>query len=221
MTEDNLKEIEQKTYRYSEQEGFNEIFMGLLLMLYAGVFDWALSGLKSPFPYHLIFIFAFSPIILLTLRKLITYPRIGYVKLKPEKIKTSYLLLVIFPVAFFPMILAISLIFFGDVWNFDPLLRWLPVFFGILFVGLFHYSFADRYGNRIYYSFAALSVIGGLILSIMEFTSARMGFIVFLVGMGSLLILFGSIRFILFLRKYPRSVEVPDDSTEGTSNGHQ
>ena len=216
MTEDNLKEIEQKTYRYSEQEGFNEIFMGLLLMLYAGVFDWALSGLKSPFPYHLIFIFAFSPIILLTLRKLITYPRIGYVKLKPEKIKTSYLLLVIFPFAFFPMILAISLIYFRDVLNFDPLLRWLPVFFGILFVGLFHYSFADRYGNRIYYSFAALSVIGGLILSIMEFSSARMGFIVFLVGMGSLLILFGSIRFILFLRKYPKPVEVPDDPTERT-----
>jgi hypothetical protein len=114
------------------------------------------------------------------------------------------------PVAILPLFLAIAARFFADAWNLDLLLKWTPAFLGTVFACLF-YGFAVRSGNAFYYAFLVLFVLSGIVLSLVHFSPARTGMMVFFLGMGGLLFLYGLITLIRFLRKYPKPVKEESD----------
>ena len=198
-----MKEIEKRAYRATLQDGIMEMYLGLFLGFYAGACNAASTYFKTEFPIMpFALFFMFSAIIIELIRRRLTYPRVGYAKIDP-KIRPVFALVVIVPLCIFPLFLAIAARFFADTWNLDPWLKWSPAFLGIVFGCLF-YSVAIRSGNAFYYAFLVLSVISGISLSLIRFSPARTGMMVFLLGMGGLLLLYGVTVLIQFLRKYPK-----------------
>ena len=82
-----VKEIERKSFRYTEQDGLMEIMMGLLFIGVGVAFD-------TTFTIFVIFIAVFLfPRFIVFLRKRLSYPRTGYAKLPqddPKKTITNY-----------------------------------------------------------------------------------------------------------------------------------
>ncbi len=74
-----LKEIEQKTYLSYHQDGLADIAAGIFITGF---------GLNLALNSSIFFMVAWVPFILvLPLRRLITYPRIGYIKFAPERLR--------------------------------------------------------------------------------------------------------------------------------------
>jgi hypothetical protein len=202
MTTINMKEIEQKAYRYSRQDGFVEILTGFFFVFYGGVCYDLFTDFETEFPYiPLVLFFVFSGAALEFIRRRTTYPRIGRAKII-EEIRPRYFVTFIVPFAFYPMVLYSALRFFGDVYNIDLLVKWSPAFLGIILVGMFH-DLVKKTGNTSYYGIAGLSVVSGFILSLMHFSPTSTGILIFFLIMGALLSLFGLITFVQFLRHNP------------------
>ncbi|NOQ34218.1 MAG: hypothetical protein GQ567_08530, partial [Methanosarcinales archaeon] len=71
MTQEiNLKELEKKAYRDSQQDGLMEVMMGLILMTFGGFFY------STVFVFYILLI-VFSGKIVEFVRRRYTYPRIG------------------------------------------------------------------------------------------------------------------------------------------------
>lgn len=204
----NLKEIQQKTYRYAQQDGFTELFMGIFFVFYGGVCYDLFSDFTTDFPvFPFILFFAFFGAVLEIIRRRVTYPRIGRAKIV-EEIKPWYFVAVILPLVLLPVIMYIALRFFSDVWNVTLLVKWSPALLGIVLVGLFH-DRASKTGNTLYYGFAVLSVVIGVAVSILDFSPASKGIFIFFLPMGGAVFLFGLGMFIQFVRTYP----VPEEDT--------
>ena len=70
----NLEEIEKKSYRNLNEDGLQEIAIGLVLTLYSGLWSTGIIGVIVVF--QLVILPKFFELV----RKRYTYPRIGYVK---------------------------------------------------------------------------------------------------------------------------------------------
>ncbi len=205
-----LEEIERKAYRYSQQDGFTEIFMGLFFIVYGGICHDIFSDLEVEFPVvPFIVFFVFFGAFLEIIRSRVTYPRIGRVKIT-ERIESWFFIAVILPFALFPLILYAAFTLFGDVVNLAPWVKWAPALLGAVLVGLFYRQ--ARRGTSFYYGFAALSAVAGALLSIVDFSPASKGILFFFLSLGGLLILFGVVMLVQFLLKYP-AVKEGDDVT--------
>lgn len=206
-----IKRIQQKAFRHSIQDGIIGIYGGLFLAFYAGFYDYVISDFQTNFPAApFALFFAFSAFIIEFIRRRYTYPRIGYVKMAFGK-ETVFIIAVFVPLIIFPVILAIAVSFFSNTWNIDPLLKWSPIFFGVVLAILF-YGLVVKSGNTRYYALSAGSVVSGLVLSFIPFTSAKMGIIIYLLIMGGLLFLWGLVAFIRFLRQYQK---MPEENFSG------
>jgi len=125
-----LQEIEQKTFRDSQQDGLFELVMDICMI--------AMS--TRLFSRILVFILAlpvllFGPM-LAAMRKRYTYPRIGYVKLIPDKPKavlTGILLVTLVVI----VAMAVAFLLFGDVRDFNLWLKWVPFWGGVVLAGMF------------------------------------------------------------------------------------
>lgn len=194
-----LKKIEQKTYRYSQQDGILEIFMGMFFAFYGGYFHHVLSGFTTEFPWlPYVFVFAFSVIIIEWIRKHVTYPRIGRVKLT-EAIKPLY-----FVPAIVTLIAAPFMVYIADIlsWNIDSYISWLPALFGIVLVGIFQSSI-KKTGDTRYYAFVILSVVSGILLSVFELASPDISIVIFFLIVGIPLAVLGAGKFLYFIRTGP------------------
>ena len=122
-----LKEIEQKAFMDSQQDGLMELVMGIcLLLMSTRLFSRVLIAM---FPLAMIL---FAPV-LNALRKRFTYPRIGYVKLVPDKPKdaiTGIVLITLIIVA----VMAVAFILFADVWDFALWLKWIPLWLSLIHI---------------------------------------------------------------------------------------
>lgn len=199
----NVKEIEQKTYKYSQQDGFFEMFLGLFFIFYGGFCYDVFSGFTTEIP-HIPFIlfFAFSMYIIEVLRRKITYPRIGKVKMT-EKLELWYIVAVLLPLVLFPLIMYCCNIFGRDTaW-----VKWAPAFFGVVLAGLFH-DYVKKTGDLRYYAFAILSVISGIGFSVMQFQPVITGILFFFLIMGGILFIFGLGSLIKFVYENPVDPEV-------------
>jgi len=206
-----LKEFQQKAFRYSGQDGIIEIYGGLFLVFYAGMLDWIISDFQTNFPYMpLMFLFVFSTFIIEIIRRRVTYPRIGYAKVT-TRIGRGFFIASIPPVILYPFLLAVSVSFFGDKWDITPWLKWAPPFFGIVFGIMFH-AIVLRSGNPLYYILAGCSIVSGVALMLLSFQTAKTGIIIYFLIMGGLMFFWGLVTFIRFLRQYPR---VPEEETVG------
>ncbi len=194
----NLKELEKKAYRDSQQDGLMELMMGLILMAFGGFFY------STVFVFYILLIL-FSGRIVESIRKRYTYPRIGFVKFPQENLKHN--LTGVFLFEFAVIVIIFTLIsLFGDVTDYSQWVKWSPLFFGMILVGPFAHV-ASKSGNVLYTGYAILSVILGGFFSLIEFGSGCTGLILYLVFIGGFLVLCGLVIFIRFLRKYPLPVK--------------
>lgn len=195
----NVKEIEQKTFSQSQQDGLMEFVMGIcLLAMSTRLFSRVLIGM---FPLAMIL---FRPA-LNAMRKRFTYPRIGFVKLIPDKPKdaiSGIALITLIVIA----VLAVAFILFADVGDFGLWLKWVPVWAGVVLAIMF-ISLAAKSGTIRYYIFALWSVLYGLVLSILNFEPVETGTLLYFLAMGALLTPSGLVIFIRFLRKFPKPAE--------------
>jgi hypothetical protein len=194
----NLKEIEQKAYRVSFQDGLVEIMLGILLISLGATFGSVLYVFAILIP---IFLF---PLFIEVIRKRYTYPRIGYAKLPmddPKKTAKGIF-------GYTAVVLALMVICFlllGKVKDAAAYKKWSPALMGILLVGGFLYAHG-RSGSIRYIVFAVLAVVSGLLFSIMNFEYYD-GLIINFFVMGGIFIVTGSMLFILFVHKYPKPAE--------------
>ena len=195
----NVKEIEQKTFSQSQQDGLMEFVMGIcLLAMSTRLFSRVLIGM---FPLAMIL---FRPA-LNAMKKRFTYPRIGFVKLIPDKPKdaiSGIALITLIVIA----VLAVAFILFADVGDFGLWLKWVPVWAGVVLAIMF-ISLAAKSGTIRYYIFALWSVLYGLVLSILNFEPVETGTLLYFLAMGALLTPSGLVIFIRFLRKFPKPAE--------------
>jgi hypothetical protein len=194
-----FKEIEQKTIRFSQQDGLMEFVMGICMVAMS---TRLLSRvLIVMFPLAMLL---FRPA-LEAMRKRFTYPRIGYVKLIPDKPKdaiSGIALITLIIIA----VMAVVFILFADVRNFSLWLKWVPVWAGVILAIMF-VSLATKSGATRYYIFALYSVVIGFVLSVTSFTKVETGTLLYFLVMGGLLVPSGSVLFIRFMRNYPMPVK--------------
>jgi len=200
MTQEiDLKNIEQKTFRQSQQDGLMELVMGICML--------AIS--TRLFSRYLIFmlalpVFLFGPLLAL-MRRRFTHPRIGYVKLIPDKPKS-----VIAGIALITLVviavMAVAFFFFGNVRDFNLWLRWCPFWGGTVLAGMFS-SLASKSGAMRYYIFAGWSFLSGITLSVLDFEAVETGTLLYFAVMGGLLVPFGLVQFVMFLRKNPKAAK--------------
>ncbi len=192
----NFKEIEQKTFRESNQDGLLELVMGICM-----------AAISTRLISRVLVVMLILPVILfgpvlLALRRRYTYPRIGYVKLIPDKPKevigAIFLITLIVIV-----VLAVIFFIFGDVRDFNLWMKWIPVWGGVVLAGMFS-SFGSKSGCIRYYIFAVWSLISGFVLSVLRFEAIETGTLLYFLAMGALLIPWGLVTFIRFLRKYSK-----------------
>ncbi len=194
-----LKEIEQKTHRQSQQDGLMELVTGMCLLAMS-------TRLISPilivmFPISML---AFRPA-LEALRRRFTYPRIGYVKLIPDKPKDVIAAIAIVTLTVV-VAMAVAFALLADVRDFDLWLKWVPLWGGTVLAGMFS-SFGSKSRCPRYYVFAVWSLMSGLLLSIQNFEAVETGTLLYFLVMGLLLVPWGLVVFIRFLRKYSRLAE--------------
>jgi hypothetical protein len=198
MQTDIQYQIEQKSFRFVEQDGLMEIMIGVLLIGLGATFGSGLYVFSILVP---VFLF---PRFMGAIRKQYTYPRIGYAKLPADDPKKTakgmfgYTAVVL-------ILMVICFLLFGKVKDAAAYKKWSPALMGVLLVGGFLYAHGKS-GSVRYIVFALLSVGFGLLFSIMNFESYD-GLIINFFVMGGIFIVTGFILFILFLYKYPKPAE--------------
>ncbi len=68
-------------------------------------------------------------------------------------------------------------------------------------------SLASKSGAMRYYIFAGWSLLSGIVLSVLEFDAVETGTLLYFAVMGGLLIPFGMVQFVMFLRKHPKAAK--------------
>jgi hypothetical protein len=112
MTQEiDLKELEKKAYRDSQQDGLMEVMMGLILMTFGGFF-------YSPIFAFYILLIIFSGKIVEFVRRRYTYPRIGVVKFHRENPKDALTGVFLFELAVIVIMFTLISIF-GNVTDYS------------------------------------------------------------------------------------------------------
>lgn len=199
----NVDGIEQRTFRASQQDGLLELVMGVCMI-----------AISTRLFSRVLVVMLVLPVILFgpfleTMRKRFTYPRTGYVKLVPDK--PGHVVGGIFLVSVVVLaILAVAFLVFGEVGDVNLWLRWCPLWCGTVLAGMFS-SFASKSGAVRHYVFATWSFTAGIVLSALKFDAVETGTLLYFAVMGGLLIPFGLVQFVTFLREHPKSVEEQRD----------
>ena len=191
-----LKNIEQKTFRQSQQDGLMELVMGICMLAISTRLFSRLFIFMMVIPVLL-----FGPLLAL-MRRRFTHPRIGYVKLIPDKPKsviTGILLVTLVVLG----AMAVAFFFLGDIRDFNLWMRWCPFWGGTVLAGMFS-SLASKSGAVRYYIFAGWSFLSGIVLSLLDFEVIETGTLLYFAVMGGLLVPFGLTQFAMFLHKHPK-----------------
>jgi hypothetical protein len=191
-----LKEIGQKAFRASAEDGLMEIAIGVCLMAMSARLVSRVLIFTLAFPLFL------PRLLVLTLRKRITYRRIGYVRLIPDEAKDvvpGIFLMLLVLVA----IMAFAFFLFGDMRDFNLWEKWCAALFGVQLAGFF-VMLGSKSGCARFHVFALWSVMSGFVFSILPFEFRTAGLFLFLLTVGSLLTLWGLALLIRFVRKYPK-----------------
>ncbi|MHC4430936.1 MAG: hypothetical protein ACYTBS_03770 [Planctomycetota bacterium] len=194
-----VREMERRVFADSQQDGLLELVMGICMIAISTRLFSRVLVVMLVLPVIL-----FAPL-LETMRRKFTYPRTGYVKLIPDK--PGHVVGGIFIVSVAVLtVLAVALLALGKVGDFDLWLRWCPFWGGTVLAGMFS-SFASKSGANRNYVFAAWSFVAGIVLSALKFDAVETGTLLYFAIMGGLLIPFGLVRFVTFLREHPKTLE--------------
>ena len=202
-----LKEIERRVYQSVFQDGLMEIMMGGFLLVISALFAINMKLILLP---SLLVIFLGNPL-LERAKKRYIYPRIGYVKLRPEK-EADPKGIAVAAIVFVVILLGSIGIFNLTMGKDRGLAFWFKYFLPgstgfMLAIGPFWLG--ETYGVRRGYVFAVLFLLSGIVIPVLGIASGyeAIGFECLLVGVISLIS--GVIMFTRFLRKYPIPAEGP------------
>jgi MFS family permease len=203
-----LREIERRVHQSVFQDGLMEIMMGGFLLVVGALFAISMKWILL---ISLLVIFLGNPL-LERAKKRYIYPRIGYVKLRPEKEADPKGIAVAAIV--FVVILLGSGLFSLAIGKDRGWAFWFKYFLPgstgfMLAIGPFWLG--ETYGVRRGYVFAVLFLLSGIVIPVLGIAQGyeAVGFECLLVGVISLIS--GVIMFTRFLRKYPLPTEaVPD-----------
>ncbi|UCF16083.1 MAG: hypothetical protein JSW59_01210 [Phycisphaerales bacterium] len=195
--------VERRLFADSQQDGLLELVMGVCMIAISTRLFSRVLVVMLVLPVIL-----FAPL-LETMRKRFTYPRIGYVRLipdKPREVITGIFLVSVAVVC----ILAAAFLILGGIRDFDLWLRWCPFWGGTVLAGMFG-SFASKSGAVRHHVFAAWSLLAGIVLSLIRFNAVETGTLLYFAVMGAILTPFGLVRFMAFLREHPKPLEETQD----------
>lgn len=193
------KGIERSIYRDTQKDGLMETLTGFGMIYIAGLVSGRLSII-----FVAILVIFFNPA-LEALRKRFTYPRIGYAKLPEEESKKVWRGIILAILGLF-VVLAIGLVFVGEIRYLESWLKWIPAFLGIIYMGMF-LSLANKSKNVRYYGYALFSVISGFSFSLLTFESWKTGIELYFLSMAGNLIITGFFLLLWFMRTNPLPVE--------------
>jgi hypothetical protein len=184
------------------QDGLLEIFMGVLLIIFAvGTRQTAFTVFGVVF--YIFLISGFERI-----RERLTYPRIGYAKLVEEDAKkTAGGIALYFVIVLAAMILILVLL--AGRLDLDLMRQWSPALAGFLISGGMIYA-ASKSGAIRYYVFLALAVGLGIAASLLGLED-YLGLTLFLFSFGLVALLWGIAIYMRFTRRFPLPANEGDD----------
>jgi len=162
MTEIDLKRLERNIFRDYFQDGLTDILFGAYFLLLGVSMS---AGRVAPFVTPLIVLMIFFAPLLQALKKRFTYPRTGYVALRqgdPGPLPW----LVLGSLALGLVVLVVVLIAVCAIADPARWYRWMPIFFGIWFSGMFLGLGLNVRLVR-YYVVAGVALIGGPIFALL------------------------------------------------------
>jgi hypothetical protein len=200
-TEIDINRIERQTRMVLHEDGLDEILVGLTLGVMAVFF------LDSRLSIALVAGCIIQILVKPACRRRLTYPRVGYAKLKemgghaPSPAK---------------LVIAVGLVAVGLGLFFVSAIRWLlPPYLGIVLAAVTFVQ-ARRTAHAYDYVIVGLFLVSGLLGLLLISLGCDPGLAVAIQGwaLAGLLIPVGAVRLALFLRKHPRSTEEPDFDEE-------
>jgi hypothetical protein len=203
-----LKIIEQESYRELLQDGFTEMLTGSIFLALPAIL------IKPAFvSIFVVFYIFFIPQAVEVIRKKYTYPRIGYVRPHEDEPLTLSLGVVMTVLLIFIIIIAV--LYSASIGVIDRffILKWMPAVVGFIMCGPSLYL-KDKTGRASYYLPGILMPITGLATSLADFLTAEVGTSLYMVGWGLAFVLLGIIRFALFIHKYPVIDDVEVDTND-------
>jgi hypothetical protein len=197
-----LKKMEQRANRLLSQDGLVEILLGAVFFVASASFSE--KGSYIPFlPLYVIFMKQ----IVESFRNRFTYPRIGYVKVPDDESDVGKGILVFLGAVLVLLVLGVYIGY--RALSSSALYQWLPLGIGMFLTGALKYSF-DKTGDRINLLYIAVSVLGGVVFSLMSFPVTRDGPQMYLLFISLFFFIAGLVRFSMFTRNNP-VLEVPQD----------
>jgi hypothetical protein len=204
----NEKELAQKTFIDSTQDGLMDLMLGVSMI---GVAAASKSLLFIP-----LFI---APLVLGSrisklVKSRITYPRIGYVKLREEPAGKAVAGVFLYEFIILMASAGLMWVLYGDVMEFRVWAGWSPLITSVLLLGLFlHLN--DRSGEERYLVVGVLSVLTGLVFSVISidmtfqylFGYFGPGVVLYFLLMGCAMVLSGIFQLIGFVSQNPVSAE--------------
>jgi hypothetical protein len=203
MEKIDLARIELNILRDYLQDGLMDMLMGALFF-FLGL---TLAG-GTP-----LVIFALAiPFLLRPLKRRLVYPRTGFVELRegdpgpvPWFILGSLLLGLI--------TLVLVLIAVGAIADPAQWYRWMPIMFGICLAGIF-LGLALKVGLVRYYILAFLALAAGPVFALLPLPGKLENLSLYLASVGAVVLAWGLIVFVRFLRQHPLPAEGDDDVRE-------
>ena len=190
-----LDEIERKMYREANSDGIMELLLGIFLFFMAGV--WG----RSYFSVFLAFFPIYGSRVLETIKRKLTYPRIGYVKFKPEGASIGWGILGYVLV----VIAVVSIVAFisngGNLENVD-VYRWIPLAIGGIFLGglIYHHG---KSGDPYVYLYSFVTLVAGGIFTFYLTESPMYSIERYLLFLAGFFTLAGLVRLFTFMRRNP------------------
>jgi hypothetical protein len=203
----NIDKLEKELIKDTMVDGLTEIFMGVIFLLMPIV-------LQNPI---FVVFYAFVPLVsrflLDTVRYRTTYPRIGRIELKEEvdihvrKSLTELLMLLTFALILTGMSMVIVE---GRILEIENWYKWVPMLFGLIMFGPSIYL-AEKTGQKNYYLLGIVATLLGVGFSITDFPTSKDGMYLYFYALGVISVLFGILRFIVFMRRYPIITDHEDE----------
>ena len=202
MSEHNdLKDTEQKAFQDTMRDGLTEIFAGFLFFL-APIMAYESSFMI----YFAMFYVIFLPPGLENIRQKYTYPRIGYVKMRVEKIKLDLKSLLIFLVILISGTLTAIILMTDDISNIYNWVTILPFTLGLVMLGPSSFL-VEKTGMKKYWLFGIITSVFGLLVTYFTIlnppASPYFGVLGFSMMLGAGLLVVGIITLLRFIYNNP------------------
>jgi len=208
-----LKELEQKAYRQSLQDGLTEILMGCVLVACGVVLADPVA--RKGFVGLYVIALVIFPRALKALKRRFTYPRLGTAVLRPEQPKPLIAGIFTFMLAA-GVAVALGLALLGRLTTVEWY-RWLPLWVGLCLAGAMVHVYSKSRSTR-FALYAAVALAGGFAAGLPPLPGRMDNIAVYLIGTGSFWALIGTAVLLHFLRTHP--LPAAADSTPDTRGGH-